>query len=340
MRSDWLLPTKAKRGYCRKTVRALTSYFAILFCLGSCISDTKRPIAETKIEVDSLNSGMDTVWSGGESTIEEEPQVELELKFPKMVSRYRNNQWISRDSFLLEKYAFELKKEFLKESYFNTSFSEPITISQMDSLYGDCRQFLESAQVHYAPDSSFKIFVIETLHCGAYCGHTWYYWFYKIEDGREELLRKGNTSEQTRFSFTNIESIEILPDNKYLIIQGEEWAYINYIIVREIIVLSLIKNSIVYHPIKYRGFKRLHFENVWDDKEALILRYDVNSQNIHFKYALGERDYWGRSDTFAEGRFKYINGQFLLEKEVFIIHDDYSPEVTRIIKTKYFKRIR
>lgn len=159
---------------------------------------------------------------------------------------------------------------------------------------------------HFAPDSSFVIFVLEVESCGAYCNADWYSWLHQT-DSSGLLVR-------TQVLFYNIESIETLPDGGFLVLHSN-WS-------RPAGVLTLAcfyahafvmeGQAMSWIPIPYKGLN--HFEACEEngiDKAEAYLKWDASAQTLRYQYGNNFAYSAGiDSSVVFEGSLKYANRQF------------------------------
>lgn len=116
---------------------------------------------------------------------------------------------LETDSSLIERHILEVITGQSIEEFSEHSFNAHLTRSELDSiLWEDERMKFESAEMIWAPDSTFRICVIEMQGCGAYCNPSWHAWLH-FNDGSGYVLKDAD--------FVDILSIDKMPDGKYLI---------------------------------------------------------------------------------------------------------------------------
>lgn len=222
------------------------------------------------------------------------------------------------DSLTIDKYIFEIEKGYVENA-------DSMPRDQVDSVFSEYRLSIADAQVSYSADSSFKIFVIELEGCGAYCNPQWFSWTHFNLKGKE-VIKKADFLNASN-NFTTIDSIYKLPDNKFLVVE-KSWARpasVLTVFCMDTKLISFTTDSLIIHPIKYRGADNFAFcqENgVQSDKQPFI-KYNQDKKLLTYYY--GNNYAYSRgvdSDTLRQGQFKYIKGQFILDKETFTVRQD------------------
>jgi len=210
----------------------------------------------------------------------------------------------AEDSLLLIQYRQKILNEIFE---FDSLMTE-----EEKQLYLEETNFnLQKGSVKYAPDSTFKIFIIEGDDCGASCSNFYYsfihYIFYK-----KEIALPSN--------FTDIDTICKLEKNKYLILQSSSEHPVgpvyNYCKTADLVTFKA--DSVYYHPILYKGdstFKVCQQESAVTESQPFIT-YNTKQKLLNYSYAYNyayELDL--DIDTIRTGSFKYLNGKFILQKE-------------------------
>ena len=214
------------------------------------------------------------------------------------------------DSVQLEAYTNAIKYSFF-EDY------DSLTPWEVDSLFYEENQNILAQEVHYAPDSSFKIFTIEVEGCGAYCNSTWYSWLHYNLLGTEQSME---------VNLSAIEAIHVLPDNKYLVID-RSWGRPASVLTVSCLgarLLSFSGDSLNFHPIAYRNQAQLDFcqENGTELDIGPYLTYDPATATLSYGY--GNNFLYSQGidiDTIRQGHFQYIAGNFVLQQEAVIVNN-------------------
>lgn len=219
-----------------------------------------------------------------------------------------DNHLSKPDSLILEKYKYELEKEYVEDA-------DSMTREELDSIFYEQRTSFPASGVVYSPDNSFKIFTIELEGCGAYCNSEWHSWIHFNLKGKEKIKK---------VDFTEIDTIYKLPDNKYLIVE-KSWgrpASVFTVFCLDAQLVSFSTDSMIIHPIKYNHQDHFGFcqENgVQADKEPFI-KYDKDKKLLTYYYGNNYAYSNGiDTDTIRQGQFKYSKGQFVLDKEIITV---------------------
>ena len=208
------------------------------------------------------------------------------------------------DSLILDKYKYELEKEYVDDA-------DSMTREQLDSIFYEGKTSFPASDVVYSPDNSFKIFTIELEGCGAYCNSEWHSWLHFNLKGKEKIKK---------VDFTEIDTIYKLPDNKYLIIE-KSWgrpASVLTVFCLDAQLVSFSPDSMIIHPIKYNHQDHLGFcqENSVQSEKEPFIKYNKDKKLLTYYYGKNYAYSNGiDTDTLREGQFKYIKGQFILDKE-------------------------
>jgi hypothetical protein len=221
------------------------------------------------------------------------------------------------DSLLLEKYFYEIKKSYVPDA-------DSMPPEVVDSIFHDNRLNIIDGKITYSPDSSFKIFVVETESCGAYCNSEWYSWIHFNLNKSETIINADFDNSDN--NFTTIENIYTLPDNKYLIIQRSYGRPASVLTVSciQTKLISFSEDSMIIHPIKYGKENSFGFcqENLVDLGDKPYIIYDDEKKILVYHYGNNYAYPNGYDvDSIRLGQFKYYNGQFVFEKETVKIND-------------------
>ncbi|WP_291117906.1 hypothetical protein [Flavobacterium sp. UBA6135] len=209
------------------------------------------------------------------------------------------------DSLLLAKYKYEILKDYVEDA-------EALTTEQIDSVLYESRISIANSKVFYAPDHSFKIFTIEIEGCGAYCNSEWKSWIHYNLTGKEN-------SEEV--DFTTIDTIYKLPDHNYLIIDksGRRPASVLTVYCERAHLISFSSDAMITHAIgtskqeTYFGFCQ---ENGVEMDESPYIKYNADKKLLTYHYGNNYAYSQGiDNDTIRQGQLKYVNGQFVFEKE-------------------------
>ncbi|WNJ17888.1 hypothetical protein [Pontibacter sp. G13] len=218
------------------------------------------------------------------------------------------------DSLILEAYMSSIKKEFVGEE-------ESLTTRELDSMFYEANQHIVDQQVNYSPDSTFKIFTIEVEGCGAYCNSTWYSWIHFDLLGNEQ---------STKIDLNLVEAIYPLSDRKYLIVD-RSWGRAASVLTFSCMGTKLISYSadgLIIHPIAYRSQDHFGFcqEEGIEMLNAPFIQFDPNTEWLDYRYGNNYLYSHGMDvDTVRQGQFRYVNGQFILERETVTVNDKRVP---------------
>ena len=219
-----------------------------------------------------------------------------------------DKQLSKADSLILDNYKNELEKEYVEDA-------DSMTREQLDSIFYEGRTSFPASGVVYSPDNSFKIFTIELESCGAYCNSEWHSWIHFNLKGKEKIKK---------VDFTAIDTIYKLPDNKYLIVE-KSWgrpASVLTVFCLEAVLVSFSTDSLIIHPIKYNNQNHFGFcqENGVQSEKEPFIKYNKDKKLLTYYY--GNNYAYSKgidTDTLREGQFKYINEQFILDKETITV---------------------
>jgi hypothetical protein len=157
--------------------------------------------------------------------------------FPTDKSSKRLHKNTSEDSLLLIQYRQKIIMEIFELDSFINEEEKQIYLEQTNFN-------LQDGSVKYAPDSTFKIFVIEGDDCGASCSNFYYSFIHYIYSGKEIAMPA---------DFTDIDTIYELEKNKYLILKSSSEHPVGpvYNYCKSADLVSFTADSVYYHPIFY-----------------------------------------------------------------------------------------
>lgn len=224
--------------------------------------------------------------------------------FPTDKSSKRLYRSKSEDSLLLIQYHQKILNEIFE-------FDSLINEGQKQLYLEETNFNLQEGSVKYAPDSTFKIFVIEGDDCGASCSNFYYSFIHYVYSGKEIALKA---------DFTDIDTIYKLEKNKYLILQSSSEHPVGpvYNYCKTANLISFTADSVYYQPINYKGnstFKVCQQESAITESQPFIT-YNAKYKLLNYSYAFNyayELDL--DIDTIRTGSFKYVKGQFIFQKE-------------------------
>ena len=208
------------------------------------------------------------------------------------------------DSLLLNQYRQKIIKEIFE-------LDSLITEVEMQLFLEETNFNLQVGFVKYAPDSTFKIFVIEGDDCGASCSNFYYSFIHYIFDKKEIALPA---------DFTDIDTICKLEKNKYLILQSSSEHPVGpvYNYCKTADLVSFTADSVYYHPILYKGnstFKVCKQESAITESQPYIT-YNTKLKLLNYSYATNYAYQLNLDiDTIRTGSFKYMKGEFVFQKE-------------------------
>jgi hypothetical protein len=225
----------------------------------------------------------------------------------------RNNG--AADSLQLKRYVNTAK---LNYADWNGDSLDIVNWDVVDSLLNEGRINCCDGKIFYAPDSLFKIYVIEGEGCGAYCNPFWESYACSADN------RKLSASQE--FSFTNILNIHKLPDDKYLILQ-QEWgraASVLSVDCRMATLVSLRNDSLIFHHVLkdiedenlmkdfYYGITGLSFcQEHYIPSGELSVQYNARTNELAYNFG---RNYAYccqlETDSLISGSLKYEDGAF------------------------------
>ncbi|WP_130736684.1 hypothetical protein [Flavobacterium sp. J27] len=209
------------------------------------------------------------------------------------------------DSLILVNYKYEVIKDYIEDT-------DSMSREHIDSILSENRINIVNSNVFYSPDNSFKIFTIEMESCGAYCNSDWKSWIHFNLKEKEKIKQ---------IDFTTIDTIYKLPDHNYLIIDNSSRrpASVMTVYCETAHLISFSLDSIITHAIvkskqeNYFGFCQ---ENGVNMEESPYIKYDADKKLLTYQYGNNYLYSQGLDiDTIRQGELKYINGQFVFEKE-------------------------
>lgn len=224
--------------------------------------------------------------------------------FPTDKSSKRLHKNTSEDSLLLIQYQQKIIMEIFELDSFITEEEKQIYLEQTNFN-------LQDGSVKYAPDSTFKIFVIEGDDCGASCSNFYYSFIHYFYLGKEIVIPA---------DFTDIDTIYELEKNKYLILQSSSEHPVGpvYNYCKSADLVSFTADSVYYQPIFYKGNSALKFcqqESAITESQP-FLTYNTKQKLLDYSYATNYAYQLDLDiDTIRTGSFKYVKGQFILQKE-------------------------
>ena len=181
----------------------------------------------------------------------------------------------------------------------------------------DGSQSIQAGGIYVAPDNSFKIVVVRGESCGAYCNPFWV---------SELILEPGDII--TQVNFKDIETIDIMPDGKYLI---KEKSYSRPAAVysettTSATLLSIEANTVKYHRFnyKYPKYSEIQNDSTYNPSGKLSLSqehfietpqhltFDKISNKLSYRYAT-DFSYCCQIDSVYayQGEFAYKHGKFV-----------------------------
>jgi hypothetical protein len=224
--------------------------------------------------------------------------------FPTDISLYKLHRNSKEDSLLLIQYRQKIIKEIFE-------LDSSITEEEMQKFLEETNFNLQDGLVKYAPDSTFKIFVIEGDDCGASCSNFYYSFIHFIFEKKEIALPS---------DFTDIDTIFKLEKNKYLILQSSSEHPVGpvYNYCKTADLISITADSVFYHPILHKGdstFKVCQQESAITESQPFIT-YNTKQKLLDYSYATNYAYQLDLDiDTIRTGSFKYVKGQFVLQRE-------------------------
>lgn len=216
--------------------------------------------------------------------------------------------FIVSDSILLKRYEYQIIGDYLEEEI------DSLSKEEINEMHWKNRVGIAGRKVAYAPDNSFKIFVLELHSCGAYCNPLYYSWIHYNLKGKEVIKEA---------EFEEIDTIHKLPDNKYLIIDYS-WARPAGVLTVGCMgakVISFPSDSLIVHSFEYP--EKYSYNNIFFGfcqehvvEEDFYIEYDKNKETLNYKYGNNYSYSQGiDTDTIRTGYFKYKDGVFILEEE-------------------------
>lgn len=235
-----------------------------------------------------------------------------------------DNPISGQDSIILARHIIHERKE-LAALYGTDTVS--LTLEQLDSIDNAGPGGIGGGIVRYAPDSAFKIFVIDGEDCGAHCSPFWISYLHLTGPSGKIF---------TEPQFRPVGSIYIMPDEKYLVIQdaGERCGP-TYCITRYASLISIYPDSVISTPIRYQDprYERDGHKPPYIDPDFVIwqegwvdgdisMYYDETLKRLNYQYCILHFDEEGPElpegfyrATLYEGYFLYENGVFAHKSE-------------------------
>jgi hypothetical protein len=218
------------------------------------------------------------------------------------------------DSAILARHIREAKIGGSIEEFSEHSFNSHLSDTQLDSILAEDNMRITGGKVYYSPDSTFKVFVVEGEHCGAYCNPDYYSWLH-FNDGSGMIINEADIA-------GSYVEIALLPDHRYLVIESYSARPAGYytIVGHTARVISFDNHKMITHPAfvsmdidsdsTYYGQSQ---EFVIDSAE--YLDYDASARQLRYQYGhdpaiLNE----GGSAYVRKGYFQLEEGKFV-EKE-------------------------
>lgn len=195
----------------------------------------------------------------------------------------------------------------------------------MDSLLRIENTSIFKGGLFWAPDSAFKIMVVEGEGCGAYCNPFW-----------ESRLITATGLQVNTLNFTQIDTIHQVSHDAYLVIQSHFGRPAGFFTVtgKSAIMLRLNKDSVNQIPIPYNHPKwgsnmdesyetgRFSFDQEHFLDYPLDLSYDGKYRTIRFKYATDFEYCCGIDSAWSyEGEFKFKSDTFRLWTHIRSLYD-------------------
>lgn len=223
---------------------------------------------------------------------------------------------VEPDSVILARHIREVKIENAVEEFSEHSFNSHLTEAELDSILKENSIAIRDGKVYYAPDSSFKIFVVYGESCGAYCNPYDQSWIH-FNDESQLVINHAD------FGGTNIE-IYLIPDGKYLVIEsywGRPAGYYS-ITGHAARVISFQDHKMVTHPVfesdeeanDKLGYRQYQ-EHVIDSTE--YLNYNIQTKQLSYQYGHDESvDFEGGKAYTVKGFFQFENGVFVEKEQI------------------------
>jgi hypothetical protein len=222
-----------------------------------------------------------------------------------------------KDSLTLEKYKNQVKRKWISEA-------DSLEQNEVDSVFLAGKSFIEQSTVTYSPDSTFKIYTIVLVYCGAYCNSQWFSWVHFNLNKREIILEPDFINDSKNFK--SIYGIHKLPDGKFLVIEKSSYrpASVLSVYCQCAKLISFSDDSMQIHPILYNGMDQFNFcqeVGVETEREPYIW-YNDKKCKLEYYYGNNDSFYSGEDiDVLKKGYFKYKKGMFVLKKEKITVHD-------------------
>lgn len=216
------------------------------------------------------------------------------------------------DSAILARHIREMKIENAIEEFSDHSFNSHLSEEQLDSILKENGITIRGGKVFYAPDSSFKIFVVYGESCGAYCNPYNKSWLHFNDSSHYVLNNAGFEGEL---------EIVYLEDGKYLVIETG-WARpasvysIEYGVAK---VVSLSGHNMIpafVHKDELDDeYAMSHDQENFIESER-YMRYDPKKQRLNYQYANDLSYCCGVDSAFVyKGYYQYEKGKFIQKDE-------------------------
>lgn len=221
----------------------------------------------------------------------------------------------ARDSSVIEAYKNQILGDYF-EADDSLAYQELMEMMERGHLY------LGYEQAAYPPDSSFVLYVIEEVGCGAYCNSQWWAWLHYERNG---------VSIKKSMDLGSIVSIQVLCDGKYLIISetSHRPASVLTTYCQDASSLEFLDNDSVLINSAFTddyGFGFCEDYGV-ESQVAPFISYDASSQRLNFHYGNNSAYSYGLDiDSIYSGYFEYLNGIFELKEEKLQVIDRTTPE--------------
>lgn len=221
---------------------------------------------------------------------------------------------LESDSSLLARHLHELKVEYALEEFSDHSFNAHLSDHDLDSLLLADGIRISGGEVIYAPDSSFKIFVVQGESCIGHCNPFWESWFH-FNDGSGMVINHAG--------FNHITHIDQMIDDKYLIFeQRSGHSGLHYYSVKSARLLSVRGHELNFIPIPQPP----HVSGIPVDSTVAFvthqsvyvhhpqtMEYTAASRRLDYRYAeeLPDVD----SAVVYTGHYRYEHGAFVHKAE-------------------------
>lgn len=215
------------------------------------------------------------------------------------------------DSAILARHIHDVKVEYAIEEFSEHSFNSHLTDQQLDSILKEDGITITGGSVTYAPDSSFKIFVVYGESCGAYCNPYNKSWLY-FNDGSGYVIND--------VGFDGNLLIYSLPDGQYLIRDKFVTRDGPYSVEENTMtVVKLNEHLITRKPFLYTsGHTEDSFE-AWQQNyipSEFYVEYVDTTHQLTYQFANDLQPDNGKdSATIHTGYFQYTEGVFVHKKD-------------------------